>query len=149
MSSAQLCHCGQRSLSWNVVSLDFQQQCSWLNQKPERHTPPFMSVSQWAAMSMPPARAPGAQRERERRVHSKKEQRETFVVGRFRSVQTLQELIFFRLVLPLQLKVWKCLLRKHPHQMSFCILVFCPMSKLNFFAPGKKSQKEKITQASS
>ena len=59
MSSAQLCHCGQRSLSWNVVSLDFQQQCSWLNQKPARHTPSFMSVSQWAAMSMPPARAPG------------------------------------------------------------------------------------------
>lgn len=58
MSSPQLCHCGQRSLSWNVVSLDVQQQCSWLNQKPMRQTPSFMSVSQWAAMSMPPARAP-------------------------------------------------------------------------------------------
>lgn len=58
MISAQLCHWGQRSLSWNVVSLDVQQQCSWLNQKPTRQSPSFMSVSQWAAMSMPPARAP-------------------------------------------------------------------------------------------
>lgn len=59
MSSPQLCHCGHRSLSWNVVSLDVQQQCSWLYQKPTRQIPSFMSVSQWAAMSMPPARAPG------------------------------------------------------------------------------------------
>lgn len=58
MSSPQVCHCGQRSLSWKVVSLDVQQQCSWLNQKPTRQIPSFMSVSQWAAMSMPPARAP-------------------------------------------------------------------------------------------
>lgn len=61
MSSAQLFHCGQRSLSWKVVSLDVQQQCSWLNQKPMRHTPSFRSVIQWAAMSIPPARAPVGQ----------------------------------------------------------------------------------------
>lgn len=68
MSSAQLCHWGHRSLSWNVVSLDVQQQCSWLNQNPMRQIPSFRSVNQWAAMSMPPARAPGREEEEELRM---------------------------------------------------------------------------------
>lgn len=72
MSSPQLCHCGQRSLSRKVVSLDFQQQCSWLNQKPMRHRPSFMSVSQWAAMSMPPASAPDPARESPEKEGKKK-----------------------------------------------------------------------------
>lgn len=63
ISSPQLCHCGQRSLSWNVIALDVQQQCSWLNQKPTRQMPSFISVSQWAAMSMPPARAPALKKQ--------------------------------------------------------------------------------------
>lgn len=67
MSSPQVCHCGQRSRSWKVGSLDFQQQCSWLNQKSPRQTPSFMSVSQLAAMSMPPARAPEAGGEKKNR----------------------------------------------------------------------------------
>lgn len=59
MSSAQLFHWGHLSLSWKVVSLEVQQQCSWLNQNPFRHMPSLRSVIQWAAMSIPPAKAPG------------------------------------------------------------------------------------------
>ena len=40
------------------VVLDFQQQCSWLNQKPAKHTPSFRSVIQWAEMSIRPAKEP-------------------------------------------------------------------------------------------
>lgn len=60
ISWAQLCHWGQRSHSRKVVWLEVEQQCSWLNQKPTRQTPSFMSVSQWVVMSMPAAAAPGA-----------------------------------------------------------------------------------------
>lgn len=59
MSSAQLFHWGHLSLSWKVVSLEVQQQCSWLNQNPFKQTPSLRSVIQWADMSIPPAKAPG------------------------------------------------------------------------------------------
>lgn len=108
MSSPQVFHCGQLSLSWNVVSLDFQQQCSWLNQKPARQIPSFMSVSQWAAISMPPARAPERQ---EDGFGAKREGRKQ---KGFYFIQTLQRLIVQ--VSPCERRCVSCTITKcHTH----------------------------------
>lgn len=63
MSWDQLFHSGHLSLSVKVV-LDFQQQCSWLNQNPAKHTPSFRSVIQWAEMSIRPAKEPGLKKKK-------------------------------------------------------------------------------------
>lgn len=61
----QLIHSGHLSLSVKVV-LDFQQQCSWLNQKPAKQTPSFRSVIQWAEMSIRPAKEPEGKGEKKK-----------------------------------------------------------------------------------
>lgn len=66
-SCAQVLHSGHLSLSWKVVWGEFQQQCSWLYQKPFRQTPSFRSVIQWAVMSIRPASAPVGKEGRHRR----------------------------------------------------------------------------------
>lgn len=66
MSWDQLFHSGHLSLSVKVV-LDFQQQCSWLNQNPAKHTPSFRSVIQWAEMSIRPAKEPGLKKKKKKK----------------------------------------------------------------------------------
>lgn len=123
MSSPQLCHCGHRSLSWNVVSFDFQQQCSWLNQKPMRQIPSFMSVSQWAAMSMPPARAPGREKDEFRAKRT----------SRF-SLRPDAAEAYFTGWICLWLKVCSCVPNEHPPSNLKCTLLFCTVCNLNFLA---------------
>ena len=62
----QLFHSGHLSLFSKVTCLEFQQQCSWLNQIPDVHIPSFKSVIQWAEMSIKPAREPDLREGKER-----------------------------------------------------------------------------------
>lgn len=88
MSSAHVFHCGHLSLSANVVSLEPQQHCSWLNHSALRHTPSFRSFIQSAAMSIKPAKAPETGDGQQR---GKDEDRETVCVGAVSQTRTIND----------------------------------------------------------